>query len=380
MRDSNPGLALALKGLRVAVVNLGARLRQPFERLSDRDYAWDLVEYALPTPPGRWRVAAFEADADNCKHIVHEKKLARAGRFANASVSLRCGFVRGHTVASEFALLGIPRKFALLKVDIDSSDLAVAAAALASYEPALLLVEFNQHTPLPIEFAALEPNGADVEADLHPTYHRGRCAPPAQARGERDAVAGTAASVACRSSSCAHAGGGPCVGEYRGFNSVWPCFGASLASWAAFATRRGYALVTTDGGNNALFMRRAHYTRAVAHAPHRFNTSTDEWCHAHATHSQVISRLDGAMRSRLPGRAPNRSVATHSAMRRASPSHGVAVPWRPPLGPDADPFDYSAALRTIARRCGQNLTPFLARVHGVCCRGLETTRLCRCSA
>ena len=159
------------------------------------------------------------------------------GAFARHNIAIECDFVRGATVA-ELAAHGIPRDtLDLLKVDIDSADLSVTRAVLrGGFRPRLIYAELNQHVPMPIEFAALEPEAGEA---LNASYHKGT-----------KTFAG-----------------------YRGNNKIWPCFGASLGAWAALAPELGYVLLGTDR-NNVLLV------RSDVHAAGQFNTSSDAWCHA----------------------------------------------------------------------------------------------------
>jgi hypothetical protein len=206
----------------------------------------------------------------------------------------------------------------LLKIDIDSADLAIVSALLdAGFAPRLLYAEFNQHVPLPIEFAALEP-----------------------ASGE------------ALNASFGYGGNGS--SHYRGFNKIWPCLGTSLAAWATRMTARGYRLVGT-AANNVLLARIETVVPAGAVA---LNTSIDPWCHAHHTHQQLYRlRL-----TKAPGVPPPARVHSSLHHPQAWPlERGVGAMWHPaPAGVDEDAYD--TATHSIEWRCRDNQTPYLLRI------------------
>lgn len=153
------------------IVNIGAKLPQLGD-VSNLDQAWELVRHtSVPL-----RVVAFEGDADNFRYLRHH-----AIRYASHAlqksqgkmhnVSLEGDYVHTALIASRLSQLGIQAgrgTFALLKIDIDSCDISIASAILkAGFEPTLLWVEHNQHVPLPIEFAALEPSAYEP---FHATF------------------------------------------------------------------------------------------------------------------------------------------------------------------------------------------------------------------
>ena len=298
-------------------------------------------------------VIAFESDNANAaylranalRYITHRRKLRH-------DLTLVDGFVNATTIGPDLRRMGVrTTSFSLLKIDIDSADLAVATAIVeASLRPVLIWAEHNQHVPLPIEFAALEPVSGET---LRPTYGYG---------------------------SSNFTG-------YRGANSVWPCFGASLAAWGRFAHRHNYVVRATRG-NNVLLM------RSDAHARARYNDSSDDlWCHARTTHGQT-ARLKTHMfdvrnaearayfqRARshflqapvpglppLAGRTPTSQQHQHQHLDQHQQRQQRWLPEAP------DTFDYRSAVTTIEKRCRENQTPFLLSINGECCPGRSIDR------
>ncbi len=99
-----------------------------------------------------WRGFAIEGMPDLCT------KFAAAIARTNASVVLTCEFALPSTIASVFETRGVPRDFAMLKLDIDSVDCPVLDAILgAGYRPRYIHMEANFDIPPPIVFA-VEPS------------------------------------------------------------------------------------------------------------------------------------------------------------------------------------------------------------------------------
>ena len=250
-------------GRDVSCVNFGAKLSLGGRMDANHDAAWDFVLHGPSM-----RVAAFEPNPHDC-HML--RRAVMQGAFARHNIAIECDFVRGATVAERLAAHGIPRDtLDLLKVDIDSADLSVTRAVLrGGFRPRLIYAELNQHVPMPIEFAALEPEAGEA---LNASYHKGT-----------KTFAG-----------------------YRGNNKIWPCFGASLGAWAALAPELGYVLLGTDR-NNVLLV------RSDVHAAGQFNTSSDAWCHAKTTNTG-LAQIYRLRLARAPGVPPRR---------------GDSIRWRP---------------------------------------------------
>jgi hypothetical protein len=169
-----------------------------------------------------------------------------------------------------------------LKIDIDSIDLPVVCAILAGgFRPTLIMAEYNQWTPPPIEFAALELRRGEEFTGLVPSYQA----------------------------------------NFRGFNREWPCAGTSLASWARFASEFGYSLLQLDRpplNSNILML------RSDLHAKHFSEWSTGLDCHLGAFKHWGMVRLipfdmfarmsraeKGLWSSKLPGHPHPRGTNSH---------------------------------------------------------------------
>ena len=137
-------------------------------------------------------------------------------------------YLSARTVHSEVTARQVPRRPLLLKVDIDSIDLPVAAALLhAGMRPHLLWAEHNARIPLPVKFTAAE----RIDDAPRPSYGMG-------------------------------------MGLHW---TKFHCNGASLAMWHALGTRYDYQLAYVDH-QNVLLVPKAH--------GHRVNATSELACFA----------------------------------------------------------------------------------------------------
>lgn len=297
------------------LVNIGARLPQGAAQW-DGDLVWDIVHQRRDSRP---RVVAFEGDEGSFRVLQHSR-LAR-----NPSVQLVNEYVSSHTIAAVLASRGVPRHFPLLKIDIDSIDLPVARAILSGgFKPTVIVVEFNQWTPLPVEFAALEPRRHER---LNASYGMG----------------------------------------FRGRNRVWPCMGASLASWYRLASEFGYQLLQIEQpptSANALLLR-ADLARA-----HFSGWSADHWCHfvVFPQHWSLAYRLiPDSEYSRYPSRSQrvlrtrlwSAHLVSNASIKTSNPYDWVPAP--------EGSFDYGWVTERIESQCTKVQTPYDLRIEGACC-------------
>lgn len=320
----NAGVPLSVGS---SIVNIGAMLPGKNDR-GNFDWAWELARFTEV----KLRIVAFEADAHNYKVLqqyAHQyaNKLVLMKHHAKHSIDLVHTKVSATTIAPMLRSRGIRNdsSFALLKLDIDSYDLSIARSILDNgLRPTLIWAEFNQHVPLPIEFAAIEAASLSTPMDTNASTMRATYGHFGSNESNRTTA-------------------------YRGFNRVWGCFGVSLAAWAKFATVHSYVLLLTLS-NNVLLM------RADAHARSGLGTrwSDDMWCHSASTHAQLY-RLQLSM-------------------------HDVRH-WGTPQETNQS---LKIAIAIIEKRCYEHETPYSLRVNGVCCPGVSgearpgALRLCRC--
>ena len=183
----------------------------------------------------------------------------------------------------------------------------------------------NQHTPLPVEFAALDVGAKSLQAGvLRPSFAYGQ----ANFTG------------------------------YRGFNNVWGCFGSSLLAWVGLLTPGfGFGLYRTLA-NNALFVRGYPHALSLGAGP---AYSTDPWCHAPEGHQQL--RRLGLTHKRVPGVPPVKCNGSSTRVGHSTPL--TCSRWQPQR--PVDTFNYSLIVRTIERRCREAQTPYMLRINGQCC-------------
>ena len=119
------------------IVNIGAKLTKNKE---NHDFAWDVV-HRLYKGPGM-HVLAVEAMADNFAEIKHNIPRMVGSQHNISVVNM---FAHSDTIVNLLEVHGIRRRFALLKMDIDSADYAVVNAILAAgFRPAMIFVECPQ--------------------------------------------------------------------------------------------------------------------------------------------------------------------------------------------------------------------------------------------
>ena len=88
--------------------------------------------------------------------------------WAGARIRKHTGFVNPPNIAKLLKDGGVPKSPRLLKVDIDSYDADVAAAALATISPLFVFVELNEKIPPPMSYCNRYPdNGKWVRVDGH---------------------------------------------------------------------------------------------------------------------------------------------------------------------------------------------------------------------
>jgi len=274
----------------VTVVNLGAKW---IDDKANVDIAWAFVQEASPPV----RVIGFDPQQADRTSLVVASRLTRAQA---AKVTIVHEFAQPPTIAHMLdkvhSVPRSPRKFALLKIDVDSVDGALAHAILRDFSPALVYAEFNAWTPLPLRFTALAP-----KAGRTATFFRG----------------------------------------YRGFNTIWPCGGTSLAMWASIASEHGYQFVATDHHSNVLLIKKEL---------------------AHHLGLKDCNVLHEAMYAGRETRLVEVSASTNHVL------HGDNI---------------SAAAAIIERRCKENDTPYTLSTEDSCLcppTQLQDDGLCRCDA
>lgn len=62
------------------------------------------------------------------------------------------GYITPHNVFSVFEQYNVPRFFDVLKIDIDGYDLDVLRTILQKYQPTIIIAEYNEKIPPPIQF------------------------------------------------------------------------------------------------------------------------------------------------------------------------------------------------------------------------------------
>lgn len=341
------------------IVNIGARL--PIGSYDD-DIAWDTFRRAP-----QFRMVAFEGNNASMGILQRAFPPARA---TSTRVQLVHRYVESRTIAAELKARKVSPHFALLKIDIDSIDLPVVCAILAGgFRPTLIMAEYNQWTPPPIEFAALELRRGEEFTGLVPSYQA----------------------------------------NFRGRNREWPCAGTSLASWARFASEFGYSLLQLDRpplNSNILML------RSDLHAKHFSEWSTDLDCHLGAFKHWGMVRLipfdmyarmsraeKGVWGSELPGhphprghelasgQAPGQrlNVLRLNVQRLKSLGTGTVAASRDPTEERANghwvfdrSYDFAPATATMDSQCRFAQTPYLMRLNHTCCPlNASDSPLCR---
>ena len=327
------------------VINLGAKW-EAITKSINRDAAWELAAahealhvFAFEANPrhferlrvllnhsvsGARRIAAMSRtaavrDAAKCDAAPCVSQLANRATIVNEAVHpgticKRLRFLQQRPTSSSPSR---HLRLLLLKVDIDSADLPVTDAIFrCGYRPAALFVEYNEWVHPTLAFTALAP----MREHLHFV--------------ERAFEIGSM-----------HASGpAPRYGDgYSGRNRLWPCQGASLGMWAAWARGYGYRVVAADKSNALLL---PNSTRAPGGL---------FWGRPWLDRCKVIAR-HGAQRGLSDG----------------APRIGEAA---------AD------VLETMGARCSATNTPYtlVRRPGGECCptpakNVAEVVRWCRCGA
>ena len=296
------------------IVNIGARITG---NAYDNDYAW--------------QIAFNRSDARSVAYEGNTTYYQRLTDFVDrrddlrTRVSLVNEFVTSSTIGPSLARNGVPPKFALLKMDIDSIDLPVVRAILrAGMRPDFLLAEYNQYTPPPIEFTALEPRRGEP---ITPKYG----------------------------------------GLYRGANRQWPCHGASLSAWARFAAEYGYLILQLDtapANANVLLISAELHQRHYAHSSPSSTTNASSWSTDFRCHLSTF-RFWGT--TRLIPYAEYITLHKDEKRSRASqlPAHEMADGKWDYLPPGA--FNFAPATAAIDEQCHASQTPYAVRIDGRCC-------------
>jgi hypothetical protein len=271
------------------VVNLGAHY--PWAEW-DHDHAWDFVKHHPNAT-----VVAFEMDSKRYEHLLQHHRgdshhgLLSADRASADKITLLHRACSTRTIVRTLEENGVPRRFALLKVDIDSFDLPLVEAIVrAGFAPTIIFAEFQNSVPLPIEFAAREPEAGELLNASYQGVH------------------------------------------WNGANRQFGCAGASLSSWAAFATAFGYTLVATDStarrlGSNVVLLRNDAHARAgewtlpvppMARPSSTCNLAPDFESHCPVRHRHLGGRLvsrpvDKSVSLVAPGYPLQRHVAGAAA-------------------------------------------------------------------
>jgi len=320
------------------IVNIGARL--PIGRFDD-DIAWDTFRRAP-----QFRMVAFEGNNASMGILQRAFPPARA---TSARVQLVHRYVESRTIAAELQARKVSPHFALLKIDIDSIDLPVVCAILAGgFRPTLIMAEYNQWTPPPIEFAALELRRGEEFTGLVPSYQA----------------------------------------NFRGFNREWPCAGTSLASWARFASEFGYSLLQLDRpplNSNILML------RSDLHAKHFSEWSTGLDCHLGAFKHWGMVRLipvdmyarmsraeKGVWGSKLPGHPHPRGTNSHQGKLQVNSGQAQSLLHANGHWVFDRSYDFAPATARIDSQCRFAQTPYLMRLNHTCCPlNASDSPLCR---
>lgn len=93
-----------------------------------------------------WKGLAVEMDPIRFRLLAHAY-----AQFEGASVAQ--ARITPDSVEALLRSRGVPREFDVLNLDIDSYDLAVAEAMLATFRPAVITMEVNEKVPPPVYFA-----------------------------------------------------------------------------------------------------------------------------------------------------------------------------------------------------------------------------------
>ena len=127
------------------IVNLGARLATSSDHKdtkSNIDEAWNLFYNPLFREL-RLRIVGFEGDPSAVEHMRNE--FSRKGSRYElqdadmlSRVNMAYEFVDVRTVVRELLQRGVPHKFLLLKIDIDSFDFHVFSKIVRHFEPQLV--------------------------------------------------------------------------------------------------------------------------------------------------------------------------------------------------------------------------------------------------
>ena len=139
------------------VVNVGAAMGHPGVRhakTANSDLAW---KFFLDHPELQLRSLAFEADPPAVE--VLRKTLQTMNESVRSRIDMVYDFVNASTIVDVLRKHNVPRKFLLLKLDIDSIEFPVFAAIVAHFEPQLVLTEVVRDTWLgnPMRWTALAP-------------------------------------------------------------------------------------------------------------------------------------------------------------------------------------------------------------------------------
>lgn len=97
------------------------------------------------------------------------------GSFHNASINLHSHFITSANIVSLFRKHGVPAQPDYVSIDVDSADLWIMRALLASvYRPRVLSIEFNSNFPWGYPLAFPDPTTMAVNAEGR-FYSRGTC-------------------------------------------------------------------------------------------------------------------------------------------------------------------------------------------------------------
>ena len=239
-------LGFDLQGARSMIVNLGAALRMPnpnrFNRYSNHDEAWELF-FTGYERGYQFSMVAYEGSAAACDLNELEFNDTRSKFHLTPTMRQRVSmvnqYVSARTIADELQKRGVPRGFLLLKVDIDSLDLAVTKAVVERFQPALVFVEQTTH-PVKYTWVDKVPFAALENRQGEPT---------------------------------AHYGGVP--GGSRG-GWFFLCAGATASAWVSNAPSFGYEVLQWDG-DNVVQSRNLLLVQSRDRA--RFEASKDSSCH-----------------------------------------------------------------------------------------------------
>ena len=343
-RDRAPQLLSTLSTIGVdpnggVIVNLGAALVHPGpNQASANDDAWNL--FFAQASKLNLTIKAFEGSpralADN-ERAFNET----GGRFElrgekRARATLVNEFADPFTLVHKLHQVGVPRRFMLLKIDIDSVDYHAFDVITSSFRPSLVIVEKA------VLREGLQPTNVAFAALKRPTsvarpYDGTELVLPPRRRAAFPCCNRTRPQSHAANKHGWSAGEHLCYECIRGFNPwAWvPCEMSDSKSWFSLAARRGYAVVQAEAGKNLILVRSEH-KHLFPHVP----------CESSRMHAAPVSVSSTG------------ALATTSPTASTELTPGVAL--KRLLGG-------LAFVEHVELRCAQDGREYTLAVDGVCC-------------